>query len=163
MSGSKIVWKNINNIVFTGLSILKDTNSQSVTEFLDWYDKIDQKTVTVADPTNQIFKNWVIKGIPQMKKIDMLMNKEVKKLDNSITQIILSKNNLSDKIKLKKQYYEKIKIILQSVIELMGCRNDFGQWYIGFLKLFPQEPAVKNNIHFFELECLIDRTKLLKL
>jgi hypothetical protein len=161
LSFDVLQWKNINSIVHKTMVFLRKPYPADVTNFLNWYQSIEQKPMLVS-LSNTKLKKWLIDGIPYMKRIVVLMNGEIKNLDKMLTNIYKMQLSAPEKINYSKVYYDGIKNILETIVEFLGCRNKFGQWYINLLRAYGNDPTIKANINFFQDTCMEDRQRLLK-
>jgi len=155
-----ISWSKINDNVSSTAVFLSKPYPSDVNNFLKWFQSIEQKPMQVT-ASNTTLKNWLIKGIPYMKRMVVLMNSEIKNLEKILTNIYKMQLSAPEKINYSKTYYEGIKSILETTIEFLGCRNKFGEWYVNLLRAYGDNPIIRSNIDFFQDTCLTDRQRLL--
>ena len=144
--GQKINWDQIDAITEKIVFFLYKPYKTDVDKFMTWYESLDRTKVGVVSRDNKMLKQWLHNGIPYMKKIIELMNREIKKIENGIEKIFALQISLLEKHQLSKDYYENIKTVLETIVDFLGCRNDLGQWYVNLLKLYTDDPAIKSNI-----------------
>lgn len=159
MSIKQSDWKEINHIVNKTLQFLSKPYSRQVNNFLDWYLSLPK---IEYDINNQQLKTWVLNGIPQMKTIVILMNYEISKIETLIDRLLTSNMTLDQKYQRTKTFYEGIKDVTNTVIEFIGCRNQFGNWYLNLLRYYDGSLITK-DLNYFENTCLEERNKLLKI
>ena len=155
-----INWSKVNNIVHQALTFLADPYPNQVKNYLDWYMSIEKDKIDIQNPH---FRNWIVLGIPKMKLIVNLLNKEINKIDAMLQKIFTASIPLQQKTQKSKIYYEGIKDVSQIIVGFIGCRDDFNLWYLKLLRFYKNIPAVKSNIDYFEETCLLNRQKLLKI
>ena len=96
------------------------------------------------------------------RNITNAINLEIGKVENRINQILSSTSaDIESKRRAMKPYQQGLKDLYQLLIDFVGCRGDLGQWYLGFLRSYPDNKVIQNNIGFFQEACL--RTRLRQL
>lgn len=153
-------WTAINNIVDKTATFLSKPYPTYVNLFLGWYLKLEK---TNYDIQNATLKKWIIDGIPYMKMMINLMNREVSKIEKLLHELLTSSLSLDQKTQKSKIYYEGLRDTTQTVIDFIGCKNDFGEWYVNLLNEYASMPIVKKEIGFFDMSCLTNRNKLLNM
>ena len=134
-----INWTKINDIIHRTLTYLSTTHPTYVNKLLDWYLSVEKEKMSVQQPE---FRRWVIAGITPMKTITTILNREIEQL---------------------KGQKDKVKILAETIIEFLGCREQFNYWYLSLLKQYANLPQVNSNIPFFEEACLTNRQRSLKI
>jgi len=152
-------WGYINNVVFEGLSAIKDSNRPLVIDFLSWYDIRKNKPINVK---SEEFKKWVIEGIPKVKDIVDAIKNQIRNTDNILEKIYTSNANVDTKITNSKYYRVKIKNLNDLINLLLGCQENVNKLFIGWLQAIEQTSVVKQAIDYFNTQCLPIRMFLLK-
>lgn len=141
-----INWKDINKQVHYVLEYLykRKKYNEDIKKFLSWYDNLN----------NMAFKSWLQNGITPMTLIIKDLNNEIKLWDDSYNKIIKSNDKTNIKLNATKKYNIILKEINSLIIEILGCRNKFGQWYIGLLEQY----KIKNN---FAKQCAMSLSTII--
>lgn len=159
MSKSTLDWNKINKTVIKTVEFLKPVYPTQIQNFNSWYNRLDKKKINkITDPK---LKQWVIQGIPQMKVIIILMNREIDGILKRLCQMKLLDPSLVKSTQTGRIYMEGIETISETIVEFLGCRNQVGEWYIKLLKEYSDNAQVRNEYQYFEYACQTNQIFLL--
>lgn len=146
-------WNSINKTVNKITKYLKSSYPSDVESFLRWYNSLNKRRATKID-----FINWLKRGNIYMRIIIKDLNKGIIKASDMLSRIERSNETTQSKLEKIKQYNDIVTEIDKLIIELLGCRNGIGRWYIGLLKKY----NINNNNQYndFYNTCLSTRLRL---
>lgn len=153
-------WRNVNAIVYRTLNFLRDTYPEDVLQFLRWYEQREGSPLPVTNPE---MINWIVAGIPRVKRIVELLSREIEKLNRKIDQILSQRGRGAELFQRARPLQEGINLIKEEIIRFIGCRQDMSLWFLGFLNsIASRRIAARNALEYFTDVCLRTRVEVLR-
>ncbi len=149
-----INWKKASKAIEDVGYILMTKYPDQIGRLLNWYEKEVGNKAALDTP--EMIK-WVIAGIPIMRTITEILNKEREIRQKELQKMYQQSASVKDMLARTEGKYQAINNLENLIYEFLGCTGSIADWYLSILiylaSIRPAEKVFQNVIPFFQNIC----------
>lgn len=149
-----INWKKASKAIEDVGYILMTKYPDQIGRLLNWYEKEVGNKAALDTP--EMIK-WVIAGIPIMRTITEILNKELEIRQNKLQKMYQQSVSAEGTMTQTKGTRDAINNFEDLIDEFLGCRGNVAEWYVSILRYLasvrPGEKVFQNTIPYFDTVC----------